>query len=107
MDELWAGPVVKRATDWVFTMTKKGFHVQSAATRLPFQNPFVGQSCDDVILQYYDREEQSPGAILDFSPPTPGSGPQLCWEANVLTFSLNHDASTSNVFNSNNSANIK
>lgn len=62
------------------------------AEPLPFTQTFVdtsvspavrrGSSCDSISLSLYDREErQSSG--LGFSP---GASPQLCYEANVLTF---------------------
>ena len=101
------------ATDWVLTFPTKNLFVDndpgnryagrntgrgnaSAATSgnaaAPFTQMFVdtalttplrrGSSCDAISLTLYDREErQSSG--LGFSP---GASPQLCYEANVLTF---------------------
>ncbi|MDG4550891.1 MAG: hypothetical protein P9G45_10825 [Candidatus Contendobacter sp.] len=101
------------ATDWVLTFPTKNLFVDndpgnryagrntgrgnaSAATSgnaaAPFAQMFVdtalttpvrrGSSCDSISLSLYDREErQSSG--LGFSP---GASPQLCYEANVLTF---------------------
>jgi hypothetical protein len=100
---------VKAATDWVVTMPTKRAYVNpgSGIAARPFQSNFSSTgSCDDIGLVYYDREEQSPGAIIDFSPTTPQSR-SLCWEANVLTFTANAGAATiSNVLQSKNVANV-
>jgi hypothetical protein len=102
-------PAVKAATDWVVTMPTKRFYVSpgSGAAARPFQSNFRSTgSCDTINLVYYDREEQSPGAIIDFSPTTPESR-SLCWEANVLTFTGNGGSATvSHVFQSTNVANV-
>jgi hypothetical protein len=110
-NEYTVEPVIKAATDWVITMPTKRFYVNGTAAVRPFQRPFTGTSpnatsCDDVSLIYYDREEQTPGAIIDFSPTT--TNPlALCYEANVLTFTANSGATTiSNVLRSVNSANV-
>jgi hypothetical protein len=98
---------LKAATDWVVTMPTKRFYVGTGFHIDPFQSAFDNDgSCDNIGLIYYDREEQTPGSIIDFSPTTPQSR-SLCWEANVLTFSIN-DGSTavSNVLQSTNSANV-
>ncbi|MDG4556976.1 MAG: hypothetical protein P9F19_06275, partial [Candidatus Contendobacter sp.] len=62
------------------------------AEPLPFTQTFVdtsvspavrrGSSCDAISLTLRDREERA-SAGLGFSP---GASPQLCYEANVLTF---------------------
>jgi hypothetical protein len=101
------------ATDWVLTFPTKNFFVDNDpgnryagrntgrgnATSSPgpaFADPFTqmfvdtslatplrrGQSCDAISLTLRDREERS-SAGLGFSP---GASPQLCYEANVLTF---------------------
>jgi len=46
-------------------------------------NPILnGQSCDALVYDIYNREEQPPtGGIW-----SPGGDPQLCYETNVLTF---------------------
>jgi hypothetical protein len=101
------------ATDWVLTFPTKNFFVDNDpgnryagrntgrgnATASPgpaFPDPFTqmfvdtsvnpavrrGSSCDAISLTLRDREERS-SAGLGFSP---GASPQLCYEANVLTF---------------------
>jgi len=106
-NEYTVEPGIKAATDWVVTMPTKREYVTTTSRARPFQNKFgTNGSCDSIDLTYYDREEQSPGAIIDFSPTTPESR-SLCWEANVLTFSANGAlTSTSNIFSSKNSANV-
>jgi len=85
-------------TDWVVTFPTKLNYVNigTGAARAPFQrnfNPATGQSCDDVNVTFWDREErvrgEAPGSPPDFSPKNPGvdpSIPSLCYEANVVTF---------------------
>lgn len=108
-NEYTVEPNIKAATDWVVTMPTKRFYVSpgpgSAAP--PFQSNFSSTgSCDAISLTYYDREEQSPGAIIDFSPTTLESR-SLCWEVNVLTFTGNGGTATvSNVLKSTNVANV-
>jgi hypothetical protein len=102
-------PLIKAATDWVVTMPTKRFYVSTGvgAAAAPFQSNFRSTgSCDTINLSYYDREEQSPGAIIDFSPTTPESR-SLCWEANVLTFTADSGSATvSHVLQSKNVANV-
>ena len=108
-NEYTVEPKIKAATDWVVTMPTKRFYVASGSGNAsrPFQSNFGSKgSCDTISLTYYDREEQSPGAIIDFSPTTPESR-SLCWEANVLTFTANAGSATvSNVLQSTNVANV-
>jgi hypothetical protein len=86
------------ATDWVVTFPTKGFYALSdgSAVSKPFQNK-VGTkgSCDDIVLNTWDREEQTtqPGGP-DFSPAPTTPGAKICWEANVVTFN------SKNVFSS-------
>ena len=99
------------ATDWVLTFPTKNFSVDhdpgnryagrnagrgnnvvSGPNPGPFFQMFVdttaspalrrGSSCDSIGLTLRDREERA-SAGLGFSP---GASPQLCYEANVLTF---------------------
>jgi hypothetical protein len=102
-------PGIKSNTDWVLTMPTKRFYVSTGAGNAvrPFQSNFGSKgSCDTISLTYYDREEQTPGAIIDFSPSTPDSR-SLCWEANVMTFSGNSGSATvSHVLQSTNVANV-
>ncbi|MDG4555187.1 MAG: hypothetical protein P9E24_13230 [Candidatus Competibacter sp.] len=87
-------------TDWVVTFPTKAFYADQNTSVYggwgppgqrqglpqgvaPFTETFTeGQSCDQVNLRIYDREEQ-PAPISAFSP---WVTPQLCYEANVLTF---------------------
>jgi len=96
-NEYTVEPAIKAATDWILTMPTKRFYINNGngnAARL-FQSNFnASGSCDNISLTYYDREEQTPGAIIDFSPTTPQSR-SLCWEANILTFSGNSGSATS------------
>ena len=78
-------------TDWVVTMPTKTFYIHNGtgpATKL-FQNNFnkTDLSCDDIFLNIYDREENTTTNPVSFSPPSPGQTAQLCYEANVVTFS--------------------
>jgi hypothetical protein len=108
-NEYTVEPNIKAATDWVVTMPTKRFYVSSGtgSAARPFQSNFRSTgSCDTINLVYYDREEQSPGDIIDFSPTTPESR-SLCWEANVLTFTAAGGSTTvSNVLRSTNVANV-
>ena len=108
-NEYTVEPNIKAATDWVVTMPTKRFYVSSGTGNAarPFQSNFRSTgSCDTINLVYYDREEQTPGAIIDFSPTTPESR-SLCWEANVLTFTAGGaSVTTSTVLRSTNVANV-
>ena len=108
-NEYTVEPNIKAATDWVVTMPTKRFYVSSGSGNAarPFQSNFSSTgSCDTINLVYYDREEQTPGAIIDFSPTTPESR-ALCWEANVITFTGNGGSATvSHVLGSTNVANV-
>jgi hypothetical protein len=75
-------------TDWVLTMPTKRYYFNSdGSVNYLFQRNFVTNSCDDIGLLVYDREEQTPTTPQGFSPPPPpGKVAGLCWEANVLTF---------------------
>ena len=101
------------ASEWVVTFPTKRFYVDRALVTTaidPFQYVFplspegAGQAPVDVTIDYYDREERSTETAIcvdengnpifnedciDFSPTLPGqesSGPQLLWEAQVITF---------------------
>lgn len=94
--------VLRADTEWVVTFPTKRFYVDQATLgsaapiapftrRFPaagFTTPAAGRACVDIGIQIYDREEGRPGpGGIDFSPPPPGAaGPQLCWEAQVISF---------------------
>lgn len=88
-------------TDWVVNFPTKRYYVQSNTTSVtpaitgtvtaPFQRTFWNGACDDITINYWDREEKgipSQSTVIDFSPSIPGtsSQPALCWETNVVTF---------------------
>lgn len=101
------------ASEWVVTFPTKRFYVDQAIVGVTPIAPFTrifptsgtsGTAPVDVTLTYFDREERSPfqgvcvdengnpiddPRCIDFSPTLPGqtaSGPQLFWEAQVITF---------------------
>ncbi len=113
MNEYVLDSGTKSGTDWVVTFPTKRYYYDVKGVLLGtglgpppqlFQRNFVipGGACDDVGIQFWDREESIPGGPLPtFSPPQPGSPPSaLCWEANVVTFN------NSNVFSSPYSRNV-
>ncbi len=85
-------------TDWVVTLPTKAFYTDTNTTvyggratgrtglpvgLAPFSEAFTkGFSCDPINLTVRDREEQT-APVDAFSP---WEVPQLCYEANVLTF---------------------
>ncbi len=104
LNEFVLDTVTKSGTDWVVTFPTKRFYVHRGtgpADKL-FQRNFnnAAGSCDDVTLNIYNREEQTTSTPTTFSPPPPTLTNSICWEANVITFN------NSNVFGSQNSANI-
>jgi hypothetical protein len=99
MNEYYVDTDVAGATDWVVTFPTKRFYVGVQTFAAPFTkaygdaasviSPYYTKgrwnACEDVGLGVYNREELAKGAV-DFSPST--SGPQLCNEANVITFGV-------------------
>jgi hypothetical protein len=91
MNEFVLDAATKSGTDWVITFPTKRFYVGNG-TGTPaklFQKNFnkTAFSCDDVLINIFDREERTVTTPQSFSPPTPGAAPtSLCYEANVLTF---------------------
>jgi hypothetical protein len=85
-------------TDWVITFPTKRIYAaedgNTATSRAitPFTYEWDGDtSCDPYGITVYDREEDTPTPIVGqppFSPYTadPEFDPQICYEANVLTF---------------------
>lgn len=84
-------------SEWVVTFPTKNWYVDFAirsTARSPFARTFFGTTsapgaCEDFTINIWDREEQVPiqqGQILP-SPPGPNPGiPQLCYEAQVVSF---------------------
>ena len=77
-------------TDWVVTMPTKNAYVAvgTGSAIPPFQRNFNGTkgACDDILIDFWDREEKKNTQPGGFSPPQPGVTAALCWEANVVTF---------------------
>ncbi len=108
LNEFVVDQSIGSATDWVITFPTKRYYVSKgtgpAAGGL-FQQNFNGNSgsCDDILLNIWDREENTISTPLEFSPPPPTGTSSLCWEANVLTFAgtnalgSKNDASKQNV----------
>lgn len=79
-----ANPAAVTAAEGVVTTAKATLE----ASKLPFDNFWTktsGKSCDAIEISAWDNEEYSQTKV-DFSPSRPGSGPQLCYETNILTF---------------------
>lgn len=96
------------ASEWVVTFPTKRFYVDQLLVGSVAVPPFTrifptagtsGKAPVDITLGLYNREEASPTdpqcsdpndpSCLDFSPTLPGEdpvGPQLNWEAQVITF---------------------
>lgn len=95
LDEFFAG-----STDWVVTFPTKRLYVAGDGDTIrerainPFYEEWMGdESCDPYGIQVWDREEQTPNTpqgTPPFSPYTPGKSvnPEICYEANVMTFAV-------------------
>ncbi len=85
-------------TDWVLTMPTKRYYFNSDGSVIKlFQRNFVTNSCDDIGLSVFDREEVFPSTPQGFSPPPPaGKVAGMCWEANVLTFNSTNILASAN-----------
>lgn len=116
MNEYVLDTTTQSGTDWVVTFPTKRFYVTGATAlaRQPFTNVFGATgSCDNVSVGAVNlntgpmnREEQIvPGVSGGFSPAVPGVTPQLCWEANVVTFNAS-PATKSVILGSTNVRNI-
>ena len=94
-NEFVTSPNVGASSEWVVTFPTKRFYVNNTEDALPpFTNIFPdnGSACEEIGINYWDREEQEPGVppgTIDFSPQpeaeTPDT-PVLCFEAQVVTF---------------------
>lgn len=80
-------------TDWVVTFPTKRYYVDTAivggAAIPPFVEVFSGESCVEVGVTVFDREEGSrTPSTCDISPCPPGPAPnQICYETNVISYS--------------------
>jgi len=104
LNEFVLDAVTASKTDWVVTFPTKRFYVLAGtgpALKL-FQRNFNNNagSCDDVVLNIYNREEETTSTPQTFSPPPPTLTNSICWEANIITFN------DGNVLGSQNSANL-
>lgn len=93
LDDAFAGK-----TDWVVTFPTKRLYVvadsntASRAADLPFYEEWNGKdSCDPYRVQVWDREENTPKFVPGEPPFSPYTDPEvydaeICYEANVLTF---------------------
>jgi hypothetical protein len=83
------------ATDWIVTFPTKHHYVDNYSSSEPFklfQSALTSTgSCDDIKVNYWDREERTRTPDTDdFSPSVKTPNVQICWEANIVTFnSLN------------------
>jgi hypothetical protein len=105
LNEFTLDTATKSGTDWVVTMPTKQLYFDSItgdASQL-FQRNFNGSagSCDDVVLNIWDREARTQTGPLNFTPAPPTPSSSICWDANVITFN------NTSVFGSKNVANLQ
>jgi hypothetical protein len=86
-------PDLNALTDWVITMPTKSFYTQGPDDALPpFSSTWTGtQACEPISLQYWDREEKTPGPETDGPVFSPSQDPEetvisLCTEVTVITW---------------------
>lgn len=101
LNEWVANADAGQGTDWVVTFPTKRFYVDPAivaTAQAPFVERFgdnqAGQSCVQVGINKYNREEGTPLITTDddFSPPPPGQPPSsLCHEVNLISISNSAD----------------
>ena len=118
-NEYWTGGGTALNSEWVITFPTKRYYVDKQLyAQTGFKKPFdavfdkavgnnglAGSSCSPIGVNYYDREERTPGVQIGQICPSPlVCGPvatttTLCYEANVVTF--NQTAARSVVLGSN------
>ena len=116
MNEYITSADINARTEWVMTLPTKRFHTDALGkgfatpgnpvppfTRTWYYDVLDGEidrrffACEDMSIDFWDREEQQPAPGTDgpiVSPPPPDPAPdlfQLCREANVVRFSSNGD----------------
>ncbi|MCK2127787.1 hypothetical protein MX652_13945 [Thauera aromatica] len=91
MNDYVVGLDFNALTDWVVTFPTKRFYVNGdAAPRRPFSEEWDGsQSCDNISITYYDREEQREVGEDDFSPQPDAAEAALCNEVNTVSIVAN------------------
>jgi hypothetical protein len=105
-NEYWTGGGIGLNSEWVVTFPTKRYYVDKqlyaqTGVKKPFDvvfdktvgnNGLAGSSCSPIGVNYYDREERTPGVQIGQICPSPlVCGPvatttTLCYEANVVTF---------------------
>ncbi|MFK7955829.1 MAG: hypothetical protein AB8B96_07020 [Lysobacterales bacterium] len=109
--------VLNGATEWVMTFPTKRFYVDQIPALAPFTVTYNdeqiadGASCEEIGISFTDREEGDPGQTpgqVNFSPfdPARAQAPQLCYEAQVITFGQEDNTGPSSILGSPNSENI-
>lgn len=80
-------------SEWVLTFPTKSYHVNpEAAASAPFTMNWNGiESCDEIAIQLWDREEQvdPPFSCGGITCPPIATGPEICYSSNVLEFLAN------------------
>jgi hypothetical protein len=103
LNEFTLDTATKSGTDWVLTMPTKHYYVDKGIGHGSplFQRDFNAStgSCDDVVLNIWDREARTQGTPLNFTPPSPTPTSSICWEANVITFNNTNILGSRNVAN--------
>jgi hypothetical protein len=95
-NDVMVNPNLGGMTDWVVTFPTRRYYVNGEAAIAPFTDLYVAtkdpnNSCEDVTVEQWDREESvtetTPGKPI-FSPPPPKDEdtplPQLCYETNTI-----------------------
>jgi len=106
MNDYVLEPVLNAGTDWVITFPTKRDYVNNGTSTAtaPFTtvwDPLTSSACEEITIDYFNREEGSPIAPItgnDFSPLPPTGAPDvlsLCYEANIMTFNSSNALSGS------------
>lgn len=91
------------ASEWVLTFPTKRFYV-NPGINAPFTSTFTSAgACEEVAIRFWDREERTTVGGVNFSP-SEDPRPNLCWEAQVVTFG--EQGGTSDILGSPLAANI-
>ena len=85
-------PDINALTDWVITMPTKSLYTNGASPEAPFSELWDGtKACEPIALQYWNREEKTPGPESDGPVFSPSQDPEaqcinLCTEVTVVTW---------------------